>query len=94
MLHVFCGCAIIQMIRIAGTGFRTGSRNVFCEVERTMKTLTVHARIADYEKAAAFIEDWLHHCRLSEQIISENSLVFETLFNDILLKGVPEETEI
>ena len=59
-----------------------------------MKTLTVHAQIADYEKAAAFIEDWLHHCRLSEQIISENSLVFETLFNDILLKGIPEETDI
>ena len=64
------------------------------EVEKTMKTLTVHATVADYENAAAFIDSWLHHCRLSEQIISENSLVFETLFNDILLKGVPEETEI
>lgn len=59
-----------------------------------MKTLTVHARIADYEDAAAFIESWLQHIRLSKQIISENSIVFETLFNDILLKGVPEETEI
>ena len=59
-----------------------------------MKTLTVHARIADFETAAAFIESWLRRCRLSKEIVSENSLVFETLFNDILLKGFPEETEI
>ena len=50
-----------------------------------MKTLTVHARIADYEKAASFIGDWLRHGRLSKQIIAENGIVFETLFNDILL---------
>ena len=59
-----------------------------------MKTITVHARIADFETAAAFIESWLRRCRLSKEIVSENSLVFETLFNDILLKGFPEETEI
>ncbi len=59
-----------------------------------MKTLTVHARVADYEKAASFIESWLQHGRLSKQIITENGIVFETLFNDILLKGFPEETEI
>ena len=55
------------------------------EVEKAMKTLMIHARVADYEKAAGFIEDWLHHCRLSADIISENSLVFETLFNDVRL---------
>ena len=59
-----------------------------------MKALTVHARIDDYEQAASFIEAWLQHCRLSRQIIAENGIVFETLFNDILLKGFPEETEI
>ena len=41
-----------------------------------MKSLTVHARIADYEDAAAFIESWLQHIRLSKQIISENGIVF------------------
>ena len=59
-----------------------------------MKTLTVHARVDDYEKAAVFVENWLCRCRLSQEIIAENSLVFETLFNDILLKGIPEDTEI
>ena len=59
-----------------------------------MKTLTVYARIADYEKAATFIENWLCHCKLSKEIVSENCLVFETLFNDILLKGFSEDTEI
>ncbi|MCR5150904.1 MAG: hypothetical protein K6B52_06735 [Clostridiales bacterium] len=59
-----------------------------------MKTLKIHARIEDYQPAAGFIEGWLRRCRLSREIIAENSLVFETLFNDILLKGLPEDTEI
>ncbi len=59
-----------------------------------MKVLTIHARVEDYEKAASFIEDWLQHMRLSKQIILENGIVFETLFNDILLKGFHEDTEI
>lgn len=59
-----------------------------------MKVLTVYARIDDYEKAAEFIEKFLQRNRRSKQIVSENIIVFDALFNDIILKGFPEDTEL
>ena len=59
-----------------------------------MKAITVKARIEDYEKAAVFIETWLRRGGQSKQIASENSIVFEALFNDIILKGYPAETDL
>jgi hypothetical protein len=34
------------------------------EAENAVKTFAIHARAVDYEKAAVFIEVWLHHRRL------------------------------
>ena len=59
-----------------------------------MKVLTVKAQVEDYEKAASFIEEFLQRNGRSKQIVSENIIVFEALFNDIILKGFSEETEI
>lgn len=59
-----------------------------------MMVLTVNARVEDYEKAADFIEKWLQRSRRSKQIVAENMIVFEALFNDIIIKGFPEDTEL
>ena len=59
-----------------------------------MTVLTVNPRLEDYEKAADFIEKWLKRSRRSNHIIRENMIVFEALFNDIILKGFSEDTEI
>ena len=59
-----------------------------------MMVLTVNSRVEDYEKAADFIEKWLQRSKRSKQIVSENMIVFEALFNDIILKGFPEDTEL
>ena len=57
-----------------------------------MKEITVNARLDDYEKAEVFIEKELQRSKLSRQIISENIVVFEALFNDIIMSGYPEDT--
>lgn len=59
-----------------------------------MREITVNARLDDYEKAEVFIEKELQRSKLSRQIISENVVVFEALFNDIIMSGYPEDTEI
>ena len=47
-----------------------------------MKVLMVKARVEDYEKAASFIEEFLKRNGRSKQIVSENIIVFEALFNE------------
>ena len=59
-----------------------------------MKEISVRACVADFEKASAFIENELQRYRISKQIAAENLMVFEALFNDIVRKGFPPETEI
>lgn len=59
-----------------------------------MKEIKVRAAAGEFGKACDFIEKELQRSRISRQIISENMIVFEAIFNDIILKGFPEETQV
>ena len=47
-----------------------------------MKEITVHAAAGEFGKACDFIEKELQRSRISRQIISENMIVFEAIFNE------------
>lgn len=59
-----------------------------------MKEITISARVEEFEKAEQFIEKELSRSGISKQIIAENTMVFEALFNDIIRKGYSSENEI
>ena len=59
-----------------------------------MKEINIHASPSDFSKAGSFIEGKLSKNDVSRQIISESTLAFEAIFNDIIMKGFSEETQI
>ena len=59
-----------------------------------MKALKIKASVEDFAKASAFIEKELEANNVSKEIISENMLVFEALFNSVIEQGFGEETTL
>ncbi|MBQ7580531.1 MAG: cation:dicarboxylase symporter family transporter [Clostridia bacterium] len=59
-----------------------------------MKEIKIRTQVEDFEKAANFIEKELQRNRISKQIISENIMVFEALFNDVIRREISIEDEI
>lgn len=59
-----------------------------------MKEIKIGTQVEDFEKAANFIEKELQRSRTSKQIISENIMVFEALFNDVIRRDISSENEI
>lgn len=59
-----------------------------------MKEIKIRTHVEDFEKAENFIEKELQHNRISKQLILENIMVFEALFNDVIRRDISSENEI